>query len=227
MTVNDDYLMISGLQHYAFCPRQWGLIHIEQLWKENVLTTEGNDVHRRVDDVSFDETRGDLRLVRSVPLVSERLQIRGIADLVEFRRCETPSDTTVLLNGRNGYWEVKPVEYKRGKPKQGDHDALQLCAQAICLEEMLQVRIPAGVIYYNEIRKRETIDFTDVLRERVLFLISEMRGLFEEACTPRAVYKSHCRQCSLVTLCKPKWSSQGSKSAAAYVKQWMEGSGEG
>ncbi|GBF73618.1 putative CRISPR-associated protein Cas4 [Paenibacillus sp. 598K] len=99
----EDYFMLSGIQHYAFCPRQWALIHIEQQWKENVLTTEGNDVHRLVDDPTFDETRGDKRTVRSMPLVSDRLGIRGIADMVEFCRQDTPSGETVLLEGREGH----------------------------------------------------------------------------------------------------------------------------
>lgn len=222
----DDYLMLSGIQHFAFCPRQWALIHVEQQWKENVLTTEGNDVHRMVDDPQFDETRGDKRVVRSMPLVSEALRIRGTADMVEFRRQERPSPASVVLEGREGYWSVMPVEYKRGKPKKDDRDALQLCAQAICLEEMLDVSISEGEIFYHEVRKREKIGFTSGLREHVAQIAAEMTQMYAESRTPKAVYKPHCRQCSLVLLCQPKWSSRGAKSAAAYVEQWIGGHGQ-
>ncbi|WP_198159957.1 CRISPR-associated protein Cas4 [Brevibacillus parabrevis] len=219
----DDYLMLSGIQHFAFCPRQWALIHVEQQWKENVLTTEGNDVHRMVDDPQFDETRGDKRVVRSMPLVSEALRVRGTADMVEFRRQEQPSPATVVLEGRAGYWSVIPVEYKRGKPKRDDRDALQLCAQAICLEEMMGVSISEGEIFYHEVRKREKIELTSGLRECVAKITVEMTKMHAESRTPKAVYKPHCRQCSLVSLCQPKWSSRGAKSAAAYVEQWIGG----
>lgn len=217
----DDYLMLSGIQHYAFCPRQWALIHIEQQWKENVLTTEGNEVHRMVDDPKFDETRVDIRTVRSMPIVSEKLRLRGIADMVEFIRQEHSSPETVVLEGREGDWMVRPIEYKRGKPKSDDRDAIQLCAQAICLEEMMNVSILHGEIFYHEIRKREKIEFSNRLREKVVSMTEEMIKIYTDCYTPKAIFKSHCRQCSLVSLCKPKWSSKGSKSAALYVQKWI------
>jgi CRISPR-associated exonuclease Cas4 len=223
---DDDYLMISGIQHFAFCPRQWALIHVEQQWQENVLTTEGNYVHRRVDDDGLDETRGDLRIVRSVPILSETLRIRGIADMVQFRRQPAESAETTKIEDHEGFWSVTPIEYKRGKPKSDDRDAVQLCAQAICLEEMMDVAIPRGAIYYAEIRRKETVEFTRELRERVRSIVLTMRKLFDEGRTPRAEYKKHCEQCSLILKCKPKWSSSGSKSAAAYVQQWIEGGAE-
>lgn len=214
----DDYLMLSGIQHFAFCPRQWALIHIEQQWKENVLTTEGNEVHRRVDDPFFDETRLDKRSVRAMPLGSESLGIRGISDMVEFRRQGEPSAETVILPEREGHWTVTPVEYKRGKPKKADHDALQLCAQAMCLEEMMGVSILVGELYYHEIRRREQIMLTSPLRERVAAIVSEMKHIYAAASTPKAVYKAHCRQCSIVSLCQPKWSRKGARSAAMYIE---------
>ena len=222
MDNDDDFLMISGIQHFAFCPRQWALIHIEQQWKENVLTTEGNHIHRRVDVDNFDETRGQFRIVRSVPLISNELRIRGIADMVEFTNVGVASDNTVSLKGRTGHWTVLPIEYKRGRVKFDDRDAVQLCAQAICLEEMLGIHIGQGIIYYAETRKRESIQFTVALRERVFSLVSSMREFYDEARTPRAVFKKHCLQCSLITLCQPKWSSQGSKSALDYVRKQVE-----
>ncbi|MEB3104012.1 CRISPR-associated protein Cas4 [Ferviditalea candida] len=216
--------MISGIQHFAFCQRQWALIHIENQWRENVLTTEGNHVHQRVDDSGFDETRGVFRIVRSVPLVSESLRIRGIADMVEFERQSEKCEETVMLDGREGNWKVTPVEYKRGKPKSDDRDIVQLCAQAICLEEMLGVKIACGAIYYAETRRREQVMFSDSLRLRVKTLVAGMRLLYDENRTPRAEYQKHCERCSLISICKPKWSAKGySKSAAAYVKRFVEG----
>lgn len=223
MRDDDDYFMLSGIQHFAFCQRQWALIHIEQQWSENVLTTQGQYVHKRVDDEHADETRGDLRVVRSMPLLSERLGVRGIADVVEFRRVLVASEETVTLDGRIGFWKVLPVEYKRGKPKVDDRDIVQLCAQAICLEEMLKVSISAGAIYYAETRKRESIEFTKPYRHRVEELLSQMSYYYENAITPRAVYKQHCKQCSLFELCQPRLSSLGAKSAAHYIEQNIGG----
>lgn len=157
---------------------------MERQWKENVLTTKGNEVHRLVDDPEFDETRGDKRAVRSMPLVSDILGVRGTADMVEFRRQEQPSWETVALAGREGYWSVRPVEYKRGKPKSDDRDAVQLCAQAICLEEMMDVFILGGEIFYHEVREREAIVFTSEMRERVTTIVMEMRRIYAESRTP-------------------------------------------
>ncbi|PWI57577.1 CRISPR-associated protein Cas4 [Sulfoacidibacillus thermotolerans] len=219
----DDYLMISGIQHFAFCQRQWALIHIEQQWQENVLTTQGKHVHERVDDDRFDETRGDLRIVRAMPILSERLKLRGIADMVEFRRVSQRNSESVVLEGREGLWTVVPIEYKRGKPKTDDRDIVQLCAQALCLEEMLNVYIPVGIIYYSEIRKREKIELTAEYRQRVEELVVMMRRYYDDAITPRAIYKQHCKQCSLVEICQPKLSSAGAKSAAKYIELYLGG----
>lgn len=227
MTTNDDeYLMLSGIQHFAFCERQWALIHIEQQWSENVLTVEGNHLHQRVDDWDADETRGRLRVIRSMPLASERLGIRGVADVVEFHRTDAESDETLQLDGRDGYWKVVPVEYKRGKPKSDDRDEVQLCAQILCLEEMLHVRIAAGHIFYASIRRRDIVDITDRLRSRVEELIMKMNSMFKEGRTPRAVYTKACESCSLISLCNPKWSAAGAKSASSYVKRHVVEAGD-
>lgn len=222
----DDYLMISGIQHFAFCHRQWALIHIEHQWQENVLTIEGQHIHQRVDDDSFDETRGDLRIVRSMPLLSEKLRLRGIADMVEFRRVKERTAETIILDGREGFWTVVPIEYKKGKPKTDDRDIVQLCAQAICLEEMLNVAIPAGIIYYAEIRKREHVEITLEHRHRVGELVRTMRHYYDEALTPRAIYKQHCKQCSLLEICQPKLSAASARSAASYISKQIGGDEE-
>lgn len=226
MDQDDDYLTVSGIQHFAFCPRQWALIHIENQWNDNVLTVEGQHVHERVDDMQFDETRGDLRIVRSMPIVSHRLRIRGIADMVEFRRVAEFSDESVALRDRDGYWTVSPIEYKRGRPKPDDRDIVQLCAQSLCLEEMMRVSISRGAMYYAQTHRREYVDLGDDIRERVEALVRSMRSHYEQAATPAAVLKSHCKQCSLLDICQPKLSSKGARSAADYVSRSIGGGDE-
>lgn len=218
---DDDYLMLSGIQHYAFCPRQWALIHIEQQWAENVHTVIGHQIHERVDNELADETRGTVRIVRAMPLVSTRLRLRGTADVVEFHRVSAESDQTLQLDGRDGFWRVVPVEYKKGRPKTDDRDEVQLCAQAICLEEMLNVRIESGFLYYATINRREEVYFSESLRDRVHRMAEEMHLLFSEKRTPSAKYGKHCDSCSLFDVCQPKWSQSGFRSAKTYVQQLL------
>jgi len=201
----DELLMISGIQHYAFCRRQWGLIHIEQQWAENVLTFEGRQMHRRADDPYFSETRGDVLVTRAMPLVSSRLKLYGVADVVEFHAVVGSLETNkVKLAGRRGWWIPYPVEYKRGNRKEGDCDEVQLCAQAIALEDMLNVRIDEGALYYGERERRVAINFDTALRERVSGLAADMHRDFATAITARAIYEPKCGSCSLEALCKPK-----------------------
>ena len=147
----DDLLLLSGIQHFAYCERQWALIHVEQQWLENVKTVEGRHLHERVHNPDLIEKRGDLLVARSLPIVSWRLGLYGMMDLVEFHQVSSDEGGTKLLN-HEGLWLPKPVEYKRGKPKADDRDEVQLCAQGICLEEMLQARIEEGDLYYGENR---------------------------------------------------------------------------
>jgi CRISPR-associated exonuclease Cas4 len=220
MNGNDDHeLMLSGIQHFAFCPRQWALIHIEQQWADNVHTVIGQHIHERVDDWTADETRSRIRTVRSMPLVSNRLQLRGVADVVEFHRTREEDDQTVQLDGRDGFWKVVPVEYKKGSPKPDDRDEVQLCAQAICLEEMFNVRISSGYLYYAAIKRRDEVPMTEQLRDRVRHMTEQMHRLFAEGRTPPAKYGKHCDSCSLWSVCKPKWSQSGARSAVAYVRE--------
>jgi len=201
----DDYLLLSGIQHFAFCRRQWALIHIEQLWKENVLTFGGRQMHRNADDPFFTESRGDVLISRSVPLVSHALKIYGVADVVEYHR----SDEGVVISGREGCWTVVPVEYKAGKRKPDDRDEVQLCAQATCLEEMYRTRIEFGYLYYGKTRRRTEVFFDDELRRRVSELVAGMYALYDAGITPPAVLLPHCKNCSLVELCMPAVSSRG------------------
>ena len=196
----DDYLMLSGIQHFAFCKRQWALIHIEQQWQENSLTFSGQLLHKKTDNPHITECRGDLITSRAMPIQSHSLCVSGIADVVEFHR----STDGVVLPGQDGYWQVVPVEYKVGKKKPGDCDAVQVCAQAICLEEMFHTIIPYGYLYYGKTRRRTEIVFTEVLRKRVSDLVAEMYRLFELGSTPPAVCGSYCRSCSLVDVCLPE-----------------------
>ncbi len=200
---DDQLLMLSGIQHIAFCERQWALIHIEQQWAENVLTVEGQHLHQKVDDPFESEIIKGKHILRSLPLVSRQLGLNGIADIVEMQ----PSSSG------NSYI---PIEYKRGKPKAGNCDEVQLCAQALCLEEMYSVHIPAGQIYYGQTRHRHDVAFSDGLRQTVQRLSQRMHDLYDQQKTPLADYLPHCRSCSLAELCLPQVLS-GRRSAQSYL----------
>ena len=213
----DNFLPLAGIQHYAFCPRQWALIYIEQAWEDNVLTVEGRLLHERVDNPLELEARGDLFIARSVYLASQTLGLSGIADVVDFRRLNSiDQGQGALLPNRSGYWMPHPVEYKRGRPKRDDRDKVQLCAQAICLEELLGVHIEEGDLFYGEIRRRQRVVFDTALRKRVYDLAAEMHVLFAEGVTPPAKVGPNCRECSLVGLCLPKLAKK-SRSVARYL----------
>ena len=196
---DDELLLLSGIQHFFFCRRQWALIHIEQQWQENILTFGGRELHERVDDPFFTEARGTVLVTRSLPILSRRLGLYGVADVVEFYR----SDEGVRLRGRNGLWRPHPVEYKYGEPKIDERDMVQLCAQAFCLEEMFNTSIAQGDIYYGRVRRRQKVEFDEALRQRVIELSREMHRLFEEGTTPLPEQTKACRSCSLVEICLP------------------------
>lgn len=215
----DELLMISGIQHYAFCRRQWGLIHLEQQWAENVLTYEGRQLHRRADDPYFTELRGDVLVSRGMPLVSSRLGMYGVADVVEFHAVvDSSSDNKTRLAGRRGWWLPYPVEYKRGNRKPDDCDEVQLCAQAIALEEMLRVSIAEGALYYGERERRITVIFNVELRRRVWELAEQMHKDFSLGVTAAARYEPKCGSCSLMAICKPKMKS---RSVSRYLNDYL------
>ena len=189
----DDLLPLSGIQHFAFCERQWGLIHVENQWAENVRTTEGKLLHQKVDDPYFTETRGDVKVIRSIPLISKALGLYGVADVIELHKEPDSSGFGYSI-----------VEYKRGKPKPDDRDAVQLCAQAICLEEMLAIEMDHGYLFYGETKHRHRVDFDETLRARVRLLAERMHELFARGETPRPIKSSHCKNCSLYDICVPK-----------------------
>ena len=215
----DDFLMLSGIQHMAFCERQWALIHIEQVWAENVRTVEGQHLHERADDPFEDETRKTLRTVRAMPLISKKLGLRGIADVVEFHQYKKEDfieGKMCCLEGRNGWWRPSPVEYKRGRPKKDDRDAVQLCAQAMALEEMMQISIDSGFLFYGETKHRELIQLDDVLRLHTIELASRMHQFIREGTTPKATKGKRCSQCSLVEQCQPNLTLRH-RSVASYL----------
>ncbi|MDO4864497.1 MAG: CRISPR-associated protein Cas4 [Ruminococcus sp.] len=208
----DEYLMLSGIQHFAFCRRQWALIHIEQQWEENYRTVDGSIMHENVHNADFREKRGELVITRAMAVSSARLGISGECDAVELRR----SEDGVALFGLEGSYTVTPVEYKRGEPKEDDCDALQLTAQALCLEDMLCCEIPFGYLYYGEIRRRVKVAFDSALRERTEGIIAEMHELYRRQYTPKVKRRKACNACSLKNVCLPVIC--GSKRASEYVE---------
>lgn len=213
----DDLLPLSGIQHFLFCRRRWALIHIEQQWKDNALTTEGRIMHQRADDPFFVEKRKGVITARSVPIASYRLGLSGVCDVVEF----TASPDGVKLPNRDGLYLAAPVEYKRGKPMENPADRAQLCAQALCLEEMLSLTIPKGYLYYGEIRHRVEIELTAELRRLVKEMSDEMHSYFSRGYTPKVKTSKACRSCSLADICLPKLQEKVMP-ASKYIKQMIE-----
>lgn len=207
--------MLSGIQHFYFCQRQWALIHIEKQWQENVRTIEGKHIHERADDPFIIETRGDIVIARSVPIVSHRIGLYGIADVVEFTKDRAFG---IHLKEREGLWRPVPVEYKRGKPKTDMRDEVQLCAQAICLEEMLKISIPKGYLFYHTIKRRTEVIFHEELRSAVQDLANSMHQCFKEMKTPKAKWGKHCSLCSMEEICQPKVTSKN-KQVQDYIKK--------
>ncbi|MZP30794.1 CRISPR-associated protein Cas4 [Heliobacterium undosum] len=221
----------------AFCERQWALIHLEKQWKENLQTMEGRILHERVHDPLLFEKRGDRITARAVPLVSRRLGIYGVADVIEYHRVvesltdtenETAMETVrdapdpapeavagfapgaVRVAGKDGMWRPYPVEYKRGRPKKDNRDRVQLCAQAMCLEEMYHIRINAGYLYYGEIRRREAVELDEHLRKEVEDLALRMHELYERGATPPPLTRQGpCKLCSLRDTCMPRLPKTG------------------
>jgi len=228
MYSEDDLLPLSGLQHLHFCERQWGLIHIEQQWEENRLTAEGRVLHERVH-YGGSEGRPGVVIARGLHLYSLRLGLTGQADVVEFQEQGPGSPTrewaggqgsglgnTVRLPGRPGYWRVFPVEYKRGKPKADSCDEVQLCAQAMCLEETFGVEIGCGALFYGTSRRRTEVRYDGELRRRTEELARRMHELYAAGVTPPAVYAKECDRCSLYGRCLPRAISK-----RASVKRYM------
>lgn len=215
----DNYLMISGIQHFKFCRRQWALIHVEQQWEENVHTIMGELMHKKVHDPYITEKRRDTLVVRALPVSSRIMGISGECDVVEFHKCEDG----IKLYGHRGLYSVYPVEYKKGKPKLTEEDKLQLTAQALCLEEMFSTEIPEGAIFYGETRKRDVVEFHEELRLEVKRMFQEMHQYYDRNYTPKVKYSKACNACSLKEVCLPKLGK--AVSVKSYMNQILEEEG--
>lgn len=212
----DDFLLLSGIQHFVFCKRQWALIHIEQQWSENLRTIEGKILHEKTHDETVKEKRGELIISRGMKVFSRKMGIVGTCDVVELHK----SHKGVSIFGREGTYNPVPVEYKRGKPKENESDILQLSAQIMCLEEMLLCDITKGFLFYGEIKHRIKVDISNELRQKVHSLFSEMHELYEKKYTPKVKLSKSCKACSLAEVCIPKLCKN--PSALYYIKSNIE-----
>ncbi|MBU0679115.1 MAG: CRISPR-associated protein Cas4 [Verrucomicrobia bacterium] len=207
----DELIPLSALQHYAYCPRQCALIHIEQQWSENRFTAEGRVGHQRVDKPES-ETRGDTRMEYAVPLRSLTYGVTGKADVIEYHRSDAVPP----------FWQPYPVEHKRGRPKPDRCDEVQLCAQAFCIEEMLACSVPQGAIFYGQPRRRHMVAFSEDLRTETMAAINAVRELLDKGNTPPPVYeRKKCDSCSLKDICIPDGVGE-SRSAAKYLLEALD-----
>nr|NJM02157.1 CRISPR-associated protein Cas4 [Desulfobacula sp.] len=209
MTDDSDLLPLSALQHYMFCPRQCALIHVERQWVENRFTAEGRVMHERVDR-GGERDRGSVRIEYGLPLVCRELGLVGQADVVEFH----------LTDKAAGTWAPYPVEYKRGKPKKDNSDKVQLCAQALCLEEMYHARIPEGALFYGKTRRRQQVLLTPELRAETMDTARRLQVMIRDGITPEPVYDKKCESCSFLDFCLPRVCK--SRSVKTYLKKMME-----
>ncbi|MFG0254235.1 MAG: CRISPR-associated protein Cas4 [Rhodopirellula sp. JB053] len=206
----DELLAISALQHYLFCPRQCALIHIEQVWAENHLTMEGLILHEKADTPTH-ETRPGVRVERAFPIRSLELGLIGKADVVEFRKPDSTKNSTET---------IVPVEYNRGRPKKNDCDRVQLCAQALCLEEMCATEITEGALFYGTKKRRTAVSFDEPLRQQTKDTIVYLRQMIESGTSPPAVRTPACKKCSLIELCLPD-ATDGSRSVSRFMSRQL------
>ncbi len=203
MFTEDEFIQLSALQHYVFCPRQCALIHVDDVWNDNVFTVKGNILHEKVDTDTY-ETRGALKTVRALKIHSFRLGLAGKCDVVEFRKAGDEI-------------EILPVEFKAGQPKQNISDEVQLCAQALCLEEMLTTTVKKGVFFYGRIRRRVQVDISLQLRQQTEEIIAAVHDIVERKYVPQAKYETKCKSCSLESICQPK--AMNEKKLRTYVNE--------
>ena len=214
----EEFLQLAGLNHFLFCRRQWALIHLEEQWSENSRTAEGRLLHQRAHDPERRALRGGVLSVGDLRIHSARLGLSGACDVVEFY----PDERGVPLAKTPGTWRPYPVEYKRGTAKADQSDLVQLCAQAICLEEMLCTDVPEGALYYGQTRHRLKVAFSPELRALVERTAEEMHQLYRRGTTPRVRPTKACNACSLKDLCLPRLLR--GQTVAAYLRQEMEDS---
>ncbi|MDE6443359.1 MAG: CRISPR-associated protein Cas4 [Muribaculaceae bacterium] len=212
---DDEMLQLSGIQHFVFCPRQWALIHLEQVWDDNNLTMEGQLLHQNVDNPFFRESgHSDVISLRGFRLASYSLGLSGIADVIEiYPHDNAPHGKKAILESK--LFDVLPVEYKRGKPKLSDCDRLQVVAQAYILEEMFGIKIEKGAVFYWEVRHREYFDIDDEMKQKVKEIALLMHDMESQGKLPPAVKCKYCKNCSLIDFCLPSLTG---KSAVGYIK---------
>lgn len=213
----EDYLNLSGIQHFVFCRRQWALIHIEQQWEENFRTADGRIMHENVHNASFHEKRGNVIISRALRVSSPRLGISGECDAVEFHK----DKCGVNIVGLEGKFRAVPVEYKRGSQKVSDCDRMQLCAQVLCLEEMICCTIPKAYLFYGETRNREEIVIDEKLRADTEAVIAEMHSYYDRQYTPKGKRTKSCNACSLKDLCLPVICTK--RSVSEYISGMLGG----
>ncbi len=201
--LEDDFLQVSALQHLLFCPRQCALIHIECQWQENVLTARGRLEHERVDR-GYKECRRGKKQISGLLIRSERLRLQGKLDVLELDLIDAKGADNLTLLGLKGEWRVFPVEFKHGEPKKNDCDRIQLCAQALCLEEMFSLSIERASLFYQRIKRREDVLIDRALREKTIQSAKALYDLYQSGRTPAPVYSAKCRSCSLVEICLPQ-----------------------
>lgn len=206
---DDQMLMLSGIQHFMFCPRQWALIHIEQQWDDNRLTAEGQLLHENVDNPAYRQKNGEVITLRAVHIASHTLGLYGVTDAIEL--FPTADAMDAITHPRYpGYWKPYPIEYKRGHHKPDERDEVQLAAQVICLEEMYGVHIPEAALFYHEARHREVVMIGDHLRKLTYEMSEAMHKIFESGVTPKADESRCCKNCSLVNICAPELAKRPS-----------------
>ncbi len=213
---DDDMLMLSGIQHFRFCPRQWALIHIEQQWEDNRLTAEGEILHRHVDDPSYRQKCGDFISLRSVNIASHELGLYGVSDVIELHPTED-EENGILHTKYPGRWLPYPVEYKHGKPKRNEVDEVQLAAQVMCVEEQYNIHLDWGAFFYHEIRRRVEVKITPLLRDTVRQCAQCMHELFKSGILPAINIGPQCGKCSLNNLCMPE--TMNCSTVASYLKK--------
>lgn len=200
---DETFLPVSGLQHYAFCPRQCALIHIEREWQENVLTARGRIEHTRVHE-GYKEFRRGRRQISGLYIRSEAMQLQGQIDILELELIDAEGPDNLQLFYLKGSWQIYPVEFKHGEPKKNNCDRIQLCAQAMCLEEMTGLDIPAASLFYHRIHRRDDVILDDMLRCETKKTAEKYHAMFQSGCTPAPVYGRYCHSCSMFEICMPK-----------------------
>lgn len=215
---DEEMLMLSGIQHYVFCPRQWALIHLDQQWAENRLTAEGEILHQNVNDPMLRQKNGAKITLRSVSIASKRLGLYGVTDAVELIPSESV-ENSITLSKYPGYWQLLPIEYKRGRPKPDKRDEVQVAAQAICLEEQYNIHITQAALYYFETRSREYVNISEELRKFTEQCADNMHRIFSSRLLPPISKSKSCKNCSLNSICMPEISE--CSSVERYLKKYL------